>query len=163
MQATDARRSRTSAASDGSAVVEALYEIAVAARRLAGRDRIDTASVRLLWHVEEVGSCRLSELAEAAGLDLSTVSRHVRDLDEAGYVDRAGDARDRRAVVLELTADGRELLREARASRASALTPVLESWDATDRAELTRLLSAFARDLTTAAPGRSPIDSEDPA
>ncbi|MFN8167504.1 MAG: MarR family transcriptional regulator [Candidatus Nanopelagicales bacterium] len=160
IQATSGRRG---VSRDGAAVVDALYEVAVATRRLSGRDRIDTGSVRLLWHVAEVGSCRLSDLAEAAGLDLSTVSRHVRDLVDAGYAVRTADERDRRAVVIELTHDGRELLDETRASRAAALTPVLESWDAADRADLTRLLTALARDLTSAAPGRSTTDSEEPA
>lgn len=164
IQATGARRaSRRAAHAEGAAVVDALYEIAVATRRLSGRDRIDTGSVRLLWHVAERGGCRLSDLAEAAGLDLSTVSRHVRDLVDAGYAARTADPTDRRAVVLELTPDGREVLDEARASRAAALAPVLASWDDAERADLTRLLTALARDLTSAAPGRSTIDSEDHA
>ena len=146
---------------DEDALVGALYEIAVATRRLAGRERVDTGSVRLLWHLREVGTCRLSDLADAAGLDLSTVSRHVRDLDEAGYLRRTTDVRDRRAIVLEVSAEGHDLLQEAQANRAAALTPVLESWDEGERADLVRLLTALAHDLTTATNRRSPTDIED--
>ena len=147
-------------------MVDALYEITVATRLLSPRDRVDTGAVRLLWHLSEAGPCRLSDLAELVGLDLSTVSRHVRDLDEAGYVARTPDSRDRRAVTVELSADGREVLADARTNRAAAMTPVLAAWTADDRSELTRLLSALARDLTSAsrtAGRRTATDLEDPA
>jgi DNA-binding MarR family transcriptional regulator len=159
-RAASARRAR-----DEAAVVEALYEIAVATRRLSRADRVDTGGVRLLWHLAEAGTCRLSDLAELAGLDLSTVSRHVRDLDEAGYLRRTPDPRDRRAVVLEISPDGAEVLADAQANRAAALTPVLATWSADDRADLTRLLTALACDLTAAgrAATDSPTTDEDPA
>jgi DNA-binding MarR family transcriptional regulator len=161
MQATirprSARRTR-----DEAAVVDALYVIAVATRRLSPADRVDTGAVRLLWHLAEAGTCRLSDLAELAGLDLSTVSRHVRDLADAGYLHRAPDPHDRRAVVLEISPDGAEVLADAQANRAAALSPVLDSWSAADRSDLTRLLSALARDLTAAARPATET-TEDPA
>jgi DNA-binding MarR family transcriptional regulator len=164
MQATtrppagSARRARAEAA-----VVEALYDIAVATRRLSRADRVDTGAVRLLWHLGQAGSCRLSTLALLAGLDLSTVSRHVRDLDAAGFVRRTPDPDDRRAIVLSLSAEGSAVLAEAQANRAAALRPVLATWSADDRADLTRLLTALAHDLTAAghaACGRRTTDED---
>jgi DNA-binding MarR family transcriptional regulator len=166
IQATTRAPRRTGSRSrDEAAIVEALYEVAVATRRLSRADRVDTGAVRLLWHLGEAGTCRLSTLALLAGLDLSTVSRHVRDLDEAGYVRRTPDPHDGRAVVLALSPEGREVLAEAQANRAAALRPVLATWSADDRAALTRLLTALAHDLTAAghaACGRHTTD-EDPA
>jgi DNA-binding MarR family transcriptional regulator len=167
MQATRRRRpagDRSTTAE--TAVVDALYEITVATRRLSRRDRVDTGAVRLLWHLSEAGPCRLSDLAELVGLDLSTVSRHVRELVDAGYVLRRPDPEDGRAVVLEVADDGREVLADARANRAAAMTPVLASWSEADRSALTRLLAALARDLTAAGRGttdRPARDLEDPA
>jgi DNA-binding MarR family transcriptional regulator len=166
-RATDAPGTGTPAPAE-QAVVDALYEITVATRLLSRRDRIDTGAVRLLWHLSEAGPCRLSDLAELAGLDLSTVSRHVRDLGDAGYVLRRPDDSDRRALTLELAEDGREVLAEARANRAAAMTPVLASWTDADRGDLIRLLDALARDLTTESRGRADrattdTDTEDPA
>jgi DNA-binding MarR family transcriptional regulator len=162
MQATirprSARRSR-----DEAAVVDALYVIAVSTRRLSSADRVDTGAVRLLWHLAEAGSCRLSDLAELAGLDLSTVSRHVRDLGDAGYLRRTPDPHDRRAVLIEISPDGSEVLAEAQSNRAAALSPVLDTWSAADRADLTRLLSALARDLTAAGRPAPDTTTEDPA
>ena len=137
-------------AADG-ALVESLYTIAVATRRLSRRDRVDTGAVRLLWHLSEAGACRLSDLAEMAGLDLSTVSRHVRDLVDASYLARTPDPRDGRAVTLTLTPDGRDVLADAQANRAAAMSTVLTSWDPADRATLTRLLTTLAGDLTAAS------------
>ena len=156
MQATTRRPRDARGPGDEAVVVEALYEIAVATRRLSRRDRVDTGAIRLLWHLAEAGSCRVSDLAELAGLDLSTVSRHVRDLGDAGYLRRTPDPHDRRAVVLELLPLGTDVLAEARANRAAALTPVLAGWSPEDRADLTRLLGELARDL--AAAGRPADD-----
>ena len=144
------------------AVVDALYDVAVAARQLSRRDPVDTAGVRLLWHLAESGPCRPSDLAELAQLDLSTVSRHVRDLGDAGLLTRSTDPRDGRAVVLDLTPDGREVLDESIGNRVAAVAPVLDSWHPDDRAHLVRLLRALADDLGTATnlPTR-PTDIED--
>src|SRR3954471_2340106 len=78
------------------------------ARLAEGRDQ--TAAVMLLQHVAANPPLRVSDLAGFAGLDSSTVSRHVRTLEDAGLLARAGDPADRRASRLEITDAGRELL-----------------------------------------------------
>lgn len=52
----------------------------------------------------------LNELAAAQLLDKSTASRLVDGLEEKGYVRRGSDPRDGRAVRLEVTARGRQVL-----------------------------------------------------
>jgi DNA-binding MarR family transcriptional regulator len=137
-------------------IVDALFSIVVASRRLSRSDSVDSGAVRLLWHLDEVGSCRVSTLAALSGLDLSTVSRHVRELVDSGYVERSPDSRDRRAVVVAMTPRGRAVLDESVENRVAALAPVLDSWSQPRRDQLLRLLRTLSDDLTAASRAACP-------
>lgn len=75
---------------------------------LAGAD-IERAGAAMLGRIGDMEPARLSELAQAAGVDVSTASRQVGSLVEAGFVRRTPDPTDRRASLHELTGEGREL------------------------------------------------------
>jgi len=75
---------------------------------LAGAD-IERAGSTMLARVEEIQPARLSDLACAAGVDISTASRQVARLVELGFVSREPDADDKRAARHSLTASGVEL------------------------------------------------------
>ncbi len=137
-------------------VVDALFQIVVATRRLSRSDAVDTGAIRLMWHLDEVGSCRVSTLAALSGLDLSTVSRHVRELADSGLVERSADRTDGRAVVVAMTPAGRRTLDESVDSRVAALAPVLDDWSGRDRATLLRLLRTLSADLTAASRAACP-------
>ena len=57
-----------------------------------------------LWHD---GPSRLSDLAEGAAVDVSTLSRMVTAAQKKGFVSRVRSETDARAVRLDLTAEGR--------------------------------------------------------
>ena len=76
----------------------------------------------VLHHVQVRGPLRVSALAEALGLDTSTASRHVRQLEDGGYLDRTGDPGDRRAFQVRLTRRGRAALDQAMRARAVVST-----------------------------------------
>jgi len=57
----------------------------------------------LLVMVSEQAPLRLSDLAEQGELDLSTISRQIRDLVAAGLIARIPDPADGRAALLSLT------------------------------------------------------------
>jgi DNA-binding MarR family transcriptional regulator len=83
------------------------------------------------------------------GLDPSTVSRHVRQLERQGLAVRDADPTDARAVSLEATAAGRDAIQRVRGARRALLERVLADWPAGDRRELARLLTRLTEDLTT--------------
>lgn len=91
-------------------------------RRLRGRDthlgpaRIGHARFELLGELWERGPLAVGELAAAAGLSAATVSQMVDHLEESGHVARARSETDRRIVLVELTAPGRQELKERRAA-----------------------------------------------
>ena len=64
-------------------------------RSLRATHDVDKASFPLLAFLEEHGQSRPSDAAQALELDLSTVSRQVRHLEQAGLLDRLlTDVRD---------------------------------------------------------------------
>jgi DNA-binding MarR family transcriptional regulator len=97
------------------------------------------------------GRCTVSELADGLGLELSTVSRRVKALEQRGLVERHIDADDRRVSHLSLTAEGRELFDALSASWRELLAEVLAGWDQADLDTFTELFARFAGDLETYA------------
>jgi DNA-binding MarR family transcriptional regulator len=58
------------------------------------------------------GEINLVELAEALGLDASTMSRTIQGLVLIGLVDRRSSDKDRRFVIIRLTDQGRKIFTE---------------------------------------------------
>ncbi|MEX2503458.1 MAG: MarR family transcriptional regulator, partial [Egicoccus sp.] len=75
--------------------------------RAAAGVTLDRAAYHVLLRICDQGGMRLSALAEAMGLDVSTVSRHVTRLEQDGYVTRSPDPDDGRASLLTTTEAGR--------------------------------------------------------
>ena len=110
--------------------------------RLAGVD-IERASAVMLARVEELEPARLSDLADAAGVDISTASRQVARLVEDGYVERGADPDDRRASAHRLTAEGRRVRARLKSARRTWFEEVLADFDLREREQLADLLERF--------------------
>jgi DNA-binding MarR family transcriptional regulator len=91
---------------------------------------------KVSWH----GSIRLSDLAEAEGINPTMLSRVTADLVEAGLLERASDESDRRAAWVKATAAGKRLNEKIRRERTDALNVALGTL--TD-AELRRIEKAL--------------------
>lgn len=120
----------------------------VRARLVAGVDRpLDRAPHVVLVRVARLAPVRLSELAEELDVDVSTASRQIAALAEAGLVDRSPDPEDRRATRLSPTPEGEAVLTELREARRRALAEVLGEWGEGDVTTLTALLGRLVDDL----------------
>lgn len=114
------------------------------------RDRICCfdVSVSQCWALEGIvrgDGPTLNELAAELYLDKSTASRVVDGLERKGYVVRAPHPTDRRAVRLEATAAGRDLLERIRASILEEERQLLADLDPEVRRALPRLIGRLAR------------------
>lgn len=129
-----------------------------------GEPRIDRAAYRVLGHIADAGPLRLSELAGHLGVDVSTVSRQVSDLERRALVARRADPLDRRAALLTLTDEGRATLDELRRLRRQVLADLLAGWPPGDRDQLSRLLQRLVDDIAafTGHVGLPPPCQEDP-
>lgn len=90
---------------------------------------------------------RLSDLAEARGYDVSTMSRRVAQLVAAGLVERERDPDDGRAQLLRLSKAGRATVARERSRRIHLITETLDDWSDDDKSQLARLLSRLNQNL----------------
>lgn len=90
---------------------------------------------------EGVEAVRSRDLADAEGVDPSTMSRRLASLVARDLITREPDAADRRASLVRLTPAGARAVQRERARRVTLITDALDGWDEGDRAELARLLS----------------------
>ena len=129
-------------------------DIAVALRpvilRLARNLRRDTESfgvtahqATLLAQVSSRPGLSLRELADTEGISPPSLSGHVDRLEAAGLLQRVRSTKDRRRVGLELTPDGRAILRRIRARRTTWLADRLDRLSAEDRELVKRALPAL--------------------
>ncbi len=114
------------------------------ATHLPGGVRVDRAGYMCLVTLSERGELRLSDLAQLMTLDVSTASRQVRGLEDAGLVVRRGDPDDRRAALLALTPAGERALQIQLEVRTGLLGDAMADWTDSDRDTLRRLLSRLA-------------------
>ncbi|MET8139536.1 MarR family transcriptional regulator [Sphaerisporangium sp. NPDC005288] len=101
------------------------------------------AGLSLLVVLYRCGAMRLGELADCSEVDQSVISRHVADVEERGWVERAPNPRDGRSWYVRLTPDGERVVREALAHARHSIEGALDGWTDEDVAELSGLLGRF--------------------
>jgi DNA-binding MarR family transcriptional regulator len=127
-------------------------------QRLPG-DAIDYSALPLLKLLTHQGPMRLSAMAQVLGLDASTVSRHARQLEDGGLLERTEDPDDRRASRLAVSEHGSDCLAKAFATRRRVIARALEGWSDEERDTLRVLLHRLVLDLTTHQdPAARPVD-----
>lgn len=99
-------------------------------------DTVDPAQAAILYRLKCHGAMRLGDLAEAMRLDASTVSRHVQQLGEQGYLDREPDPEDGRARIIVISEAGRRAVKNTFDHRRAIITTAMTDWDDADRERL---------------------------
>lgn len=82
------------------------------------------------------GPLRMGELADRESIRMPTATSLVDGLIKADLVSRAADPTDRRAVVVDLTPHGRQVLTTVRAQREDAVSAALAKLSPAHRAAL---------------------------
>ncbi|HEY2652422.1 MAG TPA: MarR family transcriptional regulator [Solirubrobacteraceae bacterium] len=111
-----------------------------AAARDAG---LTPTAISLLLSVDRNGPLRLSELADAEGLNPTMLSRAVGALGQDGLLRRSSDVGDRRAAWVEVTAAGRKLAERMRRERTNAVNAALEQLPDAARRRIEQALPAL--------------------
>ena len=114
-------------------------------------DVIDYSAFPILKLLSHQGPMRLSALASVLGLDASTVSRHARQLEDKGLLERTEDPDDGRASQVAVSAHGTTCLENGAQARRAMIATVLDDWDDADREQLRLLLTRFFNDLNAPA------------
>jgi DNA-binding MarR family transcriptional regulator len=92
------------------------------------------------------GTATVSELAELLNLELSTVSRRVRVLEERQLIERASGT-DRRTSHLRLTRQGKQIFSALEKGWRGMLSEIVADWDHEDVARFSELFVRFAADF----------------
>ena len=112
-----------------------------------GDVNLERSAYGIMCKLADEGPQRLGALATSFGLDPSTITRQVQALEEIGLADRRTDPSDRRASILDLSAEGRDVLERTRSHRRGKLQQALADWSEEDRGEFARLLHQFNASL----------------
>ncbi|WP_129666237.1 MarR family winged helix-turn-helix transcriptional regulator [Phytoactinopolyspora endophytica] len=92
---------------------------------------------------------RGGDLAEKFGLDKSTVSRQIAQMESLGLLKRVPDPQDGRARLVRITEEGRARVRRLREQRGRWLEGALRDWPNADVRQLVELLKRLNSSLET--------------
>lgn len=98
----------------------------------------------MLCALEEKGTLDQSRLGRLTALDRNTTTVVVRKLEAKGLVSRERNEKDRRVMLVTLTAAGRAMRREAEAGAVATQRELTASLSASERETLCRLLERVA-------------------
>lgn len=136
--------------------------VAVSARSIAAVDEsISLAQFRLLVVLSTRGQRKVTELADALGVNPSTATRAVDRLIDAGLVDRRTNPRSRRESQVSLTAAGERVVRRVTASRRAEIAAIVARMPRTHQRGIVRALSAFSQAGGEPPAGASPYEARD--
>ena len=111
------------------------------ATRRSAANTLDRAAYLILRRLHEHGPQSVKAVADALGLDNSTVNRQVAAMERAGLVRRTRATPDARVTVVQPTAAGLRRMTGVRAAREDLYTQVLATWSDGDRRTLASLLT----------------------
>ena len=141
---------RASVASEADELVTAVLTasrvlVAVSARSLAKvEDIVTVTQLRTLVVLEGHGEMNLNRLSELLDVTPSTAMRMIDRLLAAGLVTRRDNPTNRREVILGLTDQGRQVVREVTSVRRSEIARIVKAMPAGQRTDLIKALRAFA-------------------
>ena len=116
-------------------------------RQQQGDSSLSPTLIAALSTIERHGPLTPSELAQREHVQRPTVTRVVTRLAEAGFIERTPDERDRRVARLQVTGDGRKLLRAVRTRKTAYLAKRIDKLDPAEREMLQRAAEILERML----------------
>ena len=112
---------------------------------------LDRVACLVLKAVGAGRSVRITDLARELGVEVPTMSRHVANLTQAGYLEKSSDPADGRVWWVELTPKAEDTIERLEGVRRQLLASVFSNWTRSDRDAFVDLLDRFSGDLTKQA------------
>ena len=104
-----------------------------------------------LASIERAAGCRPSDLARVERVSPPTMTRILATLEGRGLITRRPSVGDARALSVELTEQGRAMVRQTRSDRTATVRDLLERLDPDQRRRLTDALEALEQVAAAAA------------
>lgn len=125
-------------------------ELRLACMRISRRVRYESTYSIAPHHFSVM--CRLedrpstpSELAEIERVSAPSMTRTVAGLDELGYVERTPDPHDKRQVIVALTDEGQQVLKDTRRKRDAWMSVRVGHLDPEEQAVLQRAAAILTK------------------
>ncbi|MFT3716551.1 MAG: MarR family transcriptional regulator [Gordonia sp. (in: high G+C Gram-positive bacteria)] len=122
------------------AAVTRLY---LSLRRNSPSSEMTAAHSSAIGTLTDHGPMRMGEFAERESIRMPSATALIDKLVHEGLVQRRPDPTDRRAVLIELTPDGRRTVDELRSRRDEVLTTALERLEPAERTTLEAAVPAL--------------------
>jgi DNA-binding MarR family transcriptional regulator len=113
--------------------------------RLPLVERLSFTTLSVLHTLSRKGSMRLTELTATEQMTQPAITQMVRRLEDDGLLERRADPRDARAVLVQLTKRGAQVVETRRAARVERLMGLLERLSPEERSAIASALPALAR------------------
>lgn len=110
---------------------------------------LEVPAWRVLMILGEQSPMPIGRIADLAVINISTMMRLVGRMKRLGLVASLASASDKRVTQLELTAEGKSKLQEARALTAPIYARAMKTLDDRDHAALLKLLEELHANLKT--------------
>lgn len=110
----------------------------------ASADTVTLPQLRVLVMLASQPSMNLNGVAARLGVHSSNATRAVDRLVAAGLLDRRDDPADRRNLLLDLTAAGRELVQDVMQRRRDTIAKILDQMTPQQRQQFGAGAAAFA-------------------
>ncbi|WP_330254634.1 MarR family transcriptional regulator [Nocardia sp. NBC_00565] len=107
--------------------------------------------IGVLGSLEAKGPCRQVDLAVDLCISPSTLSRHVAELVSSGDIARHADPSDGRATLIQITDEGRDLLRRVQVSRSHGLQAALADWSEDEAEQAAMVVQKLRKSLAAVA------------
>ena len=137
----------TDAVALADALRPALLRISRELRREARAEGVSPAQVSLLVSIKYAPGIGVGELAAQERVSPPALTKHVDRLERDGLVTRTQSENDRRRVGLDLTDEGRRVLRRVRSRRTAWLASRLRELDEDERAAIEAAVEPLMRVL----------------
>ena len=118
------------------------------ARRIRNNRRDESMSdsqLGVLFLLEKSGDASPSELADHERVSPPSMNRTLNGLEESGLVRRAPSPDDARKVIVSITDEGRELIRETRRLRTAWFSRQLSALSREERAAMEAVIPILRR------------------
>src|SRR5215469_6420151 len=119
--------------------------------RLPSVERLSFTTLSVLHTLSRKGPMRLTELTGTEQVTQPAITQLVRRLEDDGMLERRADPRDARAVLVQLTTRGAQIIEARRTARVEWLTGLLDRLSPEERAAIAFAVPALAHaiDLLT--------------
>lgn len=154
---------------DVQSMVAALFTLNAGLER-ARRQRKGASTLSLLQVIDDHEPIRPSDIAELQQVHPSLVTRQVRELEDAGYVELSADPADGRSYLVSLTPAGSQELRRLLEFGLRRFALFVKNWEPDQVRTLTELLQKLQTSMATVssreqrppAPRRQPRQRAEP-